>query len=143
NVDRAYHYFICAWLGRNGVQGTESYNQGYCVRYTKNGGHGSTRYQSCISSIPAWRRRIRNVVVLNRDAFALLDKIEDAPGVVIYADPPYLVKGSKYVHDFSDGFLDKKNDHERLAASLNRFKKTRVVVSYYAHPSLGDLYRGW
>lgn len=143
DVERAYGFFICSWLGRNGVQGTQSYNQGYCVRYTKNGGHGSTRFNSCIDSIPAWRRRLRRVTILNQDAFDLLARIEDAPGVSLYADPPYLVKGAKYVHDFNDGFMSQMNDHERLADALSRFKKTRVVVSYYDHPSLAALYAGW
>lgn len=143
DVDRAFNYFTCCWLGRNGVQGTQSYNQGYSVRYTKNGGHGSTRFNSTIDSIPAWRRRLRRVTILNRDAFALIEKIEDAPGVVIYADPPYLVKGAKYVHEFQDGFMSVPNDHERLAAALRRFSRSRVVVSYYEHSSLPRLYPGW
>lgn len=135
--DRAYHYFVYAWMGRNGVQGIQSYNQGYSVRYTKNGGHGSTRFTSCVQSIPAWRRRLRGVVVLNRDGFELLGKIEDAEGVAIYCDPPYLVKGAKYVHDFTPA------DHRRMAELLQRFQRTRVVVSYYDHPDLAELYPGW
>ena len=55
----------------------------------------------------------------------------------IYVDPPYLVKGAKYVHDFE------AQDHQRLAAMLGRFKKTRVVVSYYDHERLDGLYAGW
>jgi DNA adenine methylase len=48
-----------------------------------------------------------------------------------------LVKGAKYVHDFE------ASDHERLAKLLGRFRRSRVVVSYYDHPSLADLYPGW
>ena len=33
--------------------------------------------------------------------------------------------------------------HARLAAALCRFKATRVVVSYYAHERLAELYPGW
>lgn len=137
DIDRAYDFFVASWLGRNGVSGTHSYNQGFCRRFTKNGGHAATRFNSAIASIPAWRRRMRNVVVLSECGISLCDRIEDAAGVVIYCDPPYLVKGAKYVHDFG------AVDHERLAASLARFKKTRVVVSYYDHPLLDSLYLGW
>lgn len=56
---------------------------------------------------------------------------------MIYCDPPYVVKGAKYVHDFETA------DHERLAKVLSRFKHARVVVSYYDHPSLAQLYSGW
>lgn len=137
SVDHAADYFLCSWLGRNGVAGTESYNQGFCVRYTKNGGHGATRFISAIESIPAWFHRLRNVTILQRNGIELCEKIEDDAGVVIYADPPYLVKGAKYIHDFD--WLA----HRKLATALRRFKKTRVVVSYYAHPDLAAMYPDW
>lgn len=137
SVDRAYDYFLCAWLGRNGVAGTGSYNQGFCVRYTANGGHAATRWTSVVESIPAWRRRLRNVTVLCRDAFELLARIDDEPSAVIYLDPPYLKKGAKYVHDFAAA------DHERLARAASRFRHARVVVSYYEDPQLAELYPGW
>lgn len=137
DVDRASDYMICCWFGRNGVSGTSNYNQGFCVRYTKNGGHAAKRFQSVIESIPSWHERLRNVTILNRDGIELCERIEDAAGVVIYADPPYLVKGAKYIHDFD--WLA----HRRLSKSLSRFKKTRVVVSYYEHPDLAAMYPGW
>ncbi|MBS0186910.1 MAG: DNA adenine methylase [Planctomycetes bacterium] len=135
--DRAFDYFIASWLGRNGVAGTHSFNQGFSRRFTKNGGHAAKRWQSAVESIPAWRRRMRNLTILSECGIGLCDRIEDAEGVAIYADPPYLVKGAKYVHDFEDA------DHIRLAKSLGRFTRTRVVVSYYADPRLRELYPGW
>jgi DNA adenine methylase len=137
DVDRAADYFLCSWLGRNGVAGTSSYNQGFCRRFTKNGGHAAKRFASAVDSIPDWWDRLRHVTILNDDAFDLLPRIEDADGIVIYADPPYLVKGAKYIYDFKDAC------HERLAAELARFSKTRVIVSYYDDPRLQALYPGW
>lgn len=137
DLDRAADYFLCAWLGRNGVAGTGSYNQGFCVRYTKNGGHAAKRTASAVDSIPSWRQRLRNVTILSRDGFDLLERIEDAAGVAMYVDPPYLQKGFRYIHDFTF------EDHQRLAELLRRFKRTRVVCSYYDAPRLDDLYPGW
>lgn len=137
DVDRAEDSLICSWFGRNGVAGTESYNQGFCVRYTASGGHSAKRWKSVVESIPAWHERLRNVTILNRDAFALLERIADEPGTAIYCDPPYIVKGANYIHDFESG------DHDRLAEVLGRFRKARVVVSYYQHPRLATLYPGW
>ena len=137
DVDRAENLMVCSWFGRNGVAGTDSYNQGFCVRYTKNGGHAATRWRSAVDSIPAWHERLRNVTILNRDAFGLLDRIEDAKGVAVYCDPPYIEKASHYVYDFE------AIEHERLALALKRFKKTRVVVSYYEHEDVRSLYDGW
>ena len=135
--ERAYWYFIDSWLGRNGVSGTSSYNNGFCVRFTRGGGHAARRFASAIDSIPAWRRRLRQVTILQLDAFDLLRRIADEAGTAIYVDPPYLVKGARYVHDFEP------DDHRRLAEALARFRNTRVVVSYYDHAALAELYPGW
>lgn len=149
-VDRAYDFMLVSWMGRNGVAGTESYNQGFCVRFTANGGHAAKRFQSVVASIPAWHERLRNVTFLNRCAFALLKRIEDADGTAIYLDPPYFVKGATYVHDF-EGSRKKPvtpkdcecgglHTHERLAELCQRFRLSRVVVSYYEDPALQQLY---
>lgn len=137
DADRAYHYLLTSWQGMNGLAGTLRYNLGFARRLTKNGGHAGRRFASMVSSIPAWRRRLREVTILSGDGIGLCEKIEDAHGVVIYADPPYLAKGAKYEHDFD--WLA----HRRLAKSLRRFTKTRVIVSYYEHPDLAALYPDW
>lgn len=137
DLDRAADYFLASWLGRNGVAGTSSYNQGFCRRFTQNGGHAAKRFASAVESIPAWWERLRHLSILNDDAFGLIERIDDAAGTVIYLDPPYIVKGAKYVHDFAAG------QHDELADLLHRFRRTRVVVSYYDHPRLDELYPGW
>jgi DNA adenine methylase len=135
---RALEYFIVSWMGRNGTAGTPANHKGtYCLRLTKNGGSPGTRWSSVVDSIPGWRRRMKNVLVICRDGFDLLERIEDTAGVAIYVDPPYLVKGAKYLHDF------KTEDHRRLAGLLQRYRMARVVVSYYDHPDLQALYPGW
>lgn len=137
DIERAYDYFLCAWVGRNGVSGTQSFNQGFCVRYTANGGHAAKRFRSAIESIPAWHERLRNITILNRDGFELMDRIEDEPRTVIYLDPPYVVKGARYIHDFEP------QDHLRLRDAAARFHKSQVIVSYYDHPKVRELYHGW
>ncbi len=76
-------------------------------------------------------------MIINRDSFEIIQKIEDEDSTVIYCDPPYFVKGSKYVHDFGD------IEHDKLSKLLSRFKKTRIIVSYYDHPKLKVLYKNW
>lgn len=137
DLERAYDFFLSSWIGRNGVSGTLSYNQGFSRRFTKSGGHAAKRFRGAVNSIPQWRRRMANLTILSECGISLCERIEDSPGVVIYCDPPYLVKGAKYVHDFDSA------DHRRLAGILGRFEYTRVVVSYYDHPLLAELYPGW
>ncbi len=136
-LDRAVEYFIVSWLGMNGVAGTATVNSNFAKRYTSNGGPPGCRFRGAVDSIPDWHKRLREVVVLSECGIAICEKIEDKDGTTIFIDPPYFAKGAKYLHDFS------KEDHERLAAALGRFKKTRVVVSYYDDPRLEELYRGW
>ena len=141
DLDWAYHYFIASWMGRNGVAGTARINYQIATRWTQGGGSGPLRFQNAVESIPAWCERLRNVHILRRDLFDVLPKIEDAPGVAIYCDPPYLTEtvasNSRYLCDFSP------EDHQRLADMLRAFKRARIVVSYYDHPSLDLLYEGW
>ena len=137
DLERAYDYFVCSWIGRNGVAGTTGYNQGYCLRFTSKGGHAATRWRSVVESIPAWRRRLRQVTILQRDAFEIIPKIEDEPKAALYIDPPYIDHEKDYVEKIELA------DHKRLAEMLHRFQKARVVVSYYDHPKLNEIYPDW
>ncbi len=137
DLDRAFHYFVVAWQGMNGVAGTRFYSTNYCRRFSSTGGDAGTRWAGAVRSIPAWRRRMEKVQILQSDALELLARIDDADSVAIYCDPPYLVKGAKYLHDFDAA------DHQRLADALRRFRRSRVVVSYYEDPRLDVLYPGW
>lgn len=137
NVDRAYWYLVFSWMGLNGVSGTPLASTGtFALRFTQ-GGNGPVRWGSVGDSIPEWHQRLQRVQILNRNAFDLLPRIEDVPETVIYCDPPYIEKSSKYVHDL------KAEEHAQLASQLRRFKHARVLVSYYAHPILDELYPGW
>jgi DNA adenine methylase len=136
--ERAYWYLVFSWMALNGISGTPLHSAGtFCARFSSKGGHGATRWRSMVESIPDWHERLRGVQILSRDAFKLIDDLDDAAGTSLYIDAPYVTKGAKYVHDF------KAADHERLAEQLQRFKAARIVVSYYEHPDLEPLYCGW
>lgn len=111
NVDRAYHYFVASWSGMNGVAGTSSTNTNFARRFSSKGGAPAVRVMNTIESLPWWHERLRTVTILSGCGIDLCERIEDRVGTVIYVDPPYLVKGAKYVHDFA------KADHDRLAAA--------------------------
>lgn len=136
DLDRAMDFFVTAWMGRNGTIGSAAGNN-FCVRYTANGGSPGKRWHSAAESIPQFRRRFECVVTTNVCGIEMSERVDDADGNALYADAPYLDKTAEYIHDFTS------TDHERLAAALCRFKKTRAVVSYYWHPLLPKLYPGW
>lgn len=137
DLDRAYYAMVTWWLGRNSIAGTRKSRTSFSARFTTRGGSGGVRFRSMVSSVPYFAQRLERVDVLNRDAFEVLAKIKDEKGTAIYLDPPYVVKSLEYEHDFTD-----RKSHERLAEAGSRFKKARVVVSYYPHPLLDELYAG-
>lgn len=137
DTERAYDYFVVSWMGLNGVSGTARSNYQFALRWCVGGGHGARRWQSVAESMPAWHQRLQNVVIVQRDAFKILENIKDESGVVIYCDPPYYDKSDKYIHDFTE------ENHEQLAKSLQRFSKAHVLVSYYDDPRLKLLYKGF
>jgi len=152
NPEAAYHFLVVSWMGRNGSAGCVRTKFSPSVRFTPRGGSSSTRWRSAVESIPEWHERLRSVSILNMDGFDLIEKIADTEGVAIYADPPYLRAtrgsggGSGYLHDFSEEsspMFGSEDDHGRLASLLGRFQQARVVVSYYDHPRLRQLYDGW
>lgn len=157
DVQRASEYMALSWMTRNGVGGTSRTNYQMCLRWTPNGGSPGIRWRSAVDSVPYWHDRLKGVVITRQDALGLIPKIDDAAGTALYVDPPYLRTtrgggggGSAYKYDFTDdggrsgeGLFSPGDDHARLAELLQRFKKARVVVSYYDHPRLTDLYPGW
>jgi len=144
--ERAYWYFLACWMARNGVAGMERIEFQLAVRWTAGGGSPATRWRSATESIPAWHQRLSNVVILNRDGFDIISKIDDSETTAVYCDPPYAEQSrshGKYRHDFTDDIPLIGSDHEQLANQLNGFKRARIVVSYYDCPRIRSLYRGW
>lgn len=154
-TERAYWYFLASWMSRNGTAGTARLDYQIAVRWTKGGGSPTVRFRNAIESLPAWHERLRNVVILKRDAFSILDRFEDCDGTAIYADPPYASetrskgsikngRGGKYLHEFRhDQSQLEPDDHKRLADILRGYRKAKVVVSYYDTPRIRELYEGW
>jgi DNA adenine methylase len=136
-VDDAYHYLVASWLARNGYAGSTSPFSGFAARFSATGGTPSGRWRAVVDSIPAWHERLRNVTILNRDCFEVIERIADATGTVIYLDPPYIEEGGRYQYNFLP------QGHTQLAQDLKRFKRARVLVSYYDCKRVRDLYDGW
>jgi DNA adenine methylase len=154
--ERAYKFFVFSWAMRNGVSGTKRVRgNGFSIalRFTAGGGSPTVRFKSAVDSIPAWHQRLRNVVILRRDAFEVLPRFEDTKLLSIYADPPYIADSrsgyraagatSQYEHEFSHDSPMFGDDHERLRDMLFKFTRARVVVSYYDCPRVRKLYDGW
>lgn len=84
--------------------------------------------------------RLHNVSLESRPALQMIEDYGRSPGVLLYADPPYLGstrKSGRYRHEMlSDA------EHDELAQAL-RAAQAAVVVSGYASPLYDRLYDGW
>jgi DNA adenine methylase len=100
------------------------------IKNTKSGPVHS--YHSAIDLFKQVQERFKLVMIDNRD-FAAVFKVYNKPRMLIYADPPYIGTEHYYNQSFTMA------DHERLADLLNK-SSAFVVLSYYPHPALDDLY---
>lgn len=137
HVERAYWLLVCSWVGRNGYTGTKGYNSDIARRFTANGGDPAARWVSVAESIPVWHERLRSVMFYRMDAIELLIRLEDVDRWAIYADPPYVDAGKAYV---VNGEEDSVSWHTRLRDALAAKRRSRVVLSYYPHPLVDELY---
>lgn len=135
-ITRAADFFCVSWMATGGCigsEGTQSMAHGYGVASKST----ARKLRTAAASLSSFHQRLKGVTITNRDGFALLEKIHDDPGIVIYCDPPYVMKNGRYQFDFDE------EHHRNLAQVLQRFRKARVVVSYTDHPVLDQLYAGW
>jgi DNA adenine methylase len=108
----------------------------------KNCGPGLSRpeYQASYAARMAGvAERMRRVSLENRDALELIRDYGTAPGVCIYADPPYLgtTRAANYRHEVLTA-----DAHMELADAL-RDCKASVVLSGYDSPLYEQLFSGW
>jgi DNA adenine methylase len=90
--------------------------------------------------IKAFTRRLRNVLIENRDALYVM-KIYDKPTTLFYVDPPYVMstrthRTALYAQEMTD------EDHRELARVLHQVKGM-VALSGYASGLYGELYADW
>lgn len=94
------------------------------------------RICNIIDELPAYKERLKEVIIENRD-FEDLIKTYDRSSAVFYIDPPYVS---------SEGYYNKKyvsfdkNDHLRLNSVLKGIKG-RFILSYNACDFVCDMYK--
>ncbi len=134
-LEWAAHYFVAAWMGRNGTAGTSSeFRSGLSVRWDAGGGDSATRYHSAVKALHDWRHILPRCTFVVRDVFEFLDDVRDLPECGLYLDPPFPDLGEKYTHKFTE------EQHRTLARWLTALEHVRVVCRFYRHPLIERLY---
>jgi len=92
--------------------------------------------------MPAVVERLKNVTLLNRDAFDIITKFGRIPDVLLYCDPPYL--GSTRNNDRSYRHeLITDDEHRELGAALRACRSTVVLSGYPSALYDEDLFPDW
>lgn len=137
DAERALWYFVAVWMNRSAKAGTDGEFSGNLpIRWNANGGDSNTRYRSAIASLDPW------APTLERCNFSTLDFRDflrnclknDHKKHGIYADAPFPDDGDGYRHKFS------REDHIDLAIGLSEFRYSKVVIRFYDHPLIRELY---
>lgn len=131
----AVNYFVSQWMGRSGNSGTDKeFSGGLPVRWNASGGDSNTRYRSAVKSLAAWSQIMQRCNFTTLDFRVFLAKSKDEIGHGLYCDPPFPNAGEVYQHKFSE------QDQRELRDVLRAYKKTKVVIRYYDHPLIRELY---
>lgn len=123
--DRAYYYLYVSRSSFNGVGG---------FSVTRTLQHGMIRpvydYLSMINHLSNVHTRLRNVVVMHRDALDIIGK-DYGKETFMYLDPPYVTNtrksGQKYMVEMTD------EDHKQML-DLCIASKAKICISGYDHP---------
>lgn len=146
-VDRAVDYFVCGWMGRSGTAGTDGeFNGSVCVRWDAGGGDPAVRWKSAVKGIRSWQMIFRKYTFLNLDCFEFIANMLQAEAEMmkkpraewelraLYGDPPFPDAGDSYLHHFDEKM------QRMLAAYMVKFKYYRVVLRFYDHPLVREIY---
>lgn len=131
----AADYFVCSWMARNGLAGTaREFKSGLSSRWNAGGGDSATRFRSAAESLTEWQAVMRRCIFTTLDVFDFLARVKDEPRHGLYLDPPFPGPGDSYKHAFPEA------SQRLLAARLADLHACRVVVRYYDHPLVRELY---
>jgi len=122
-VDRAFQYFYVNRTSHNGLGGFSS----NCI-VRRGMSKATSDFLSCIDRFKEMHDRLSRVIIMNRDAFDILEKYKDDENVFIYADPPYHQStrtSTRYKVDFSD------DQHKRFIDIVIE-AKCKILISGYA-----------
>lgn len=141
DYDAALNYFIAVWMGRSAIAGI---NDEFCgrlpVRWNANGGDSCKRYRSAVDSLRAFRRIFERCNFLVLDVFEFLAAVQDLLGHAIYLDPPFFGPGARYKHNGGATEEERRAFQVRLRDALLRFVNCRIVLRFYDHPLIRELY---
>lgn len=139
-VERAWRFFVLTEQGYSGASYANATpgRWGYTATAKK---HAPRAWVNSVETLPEFGRRLRNVQIENLDYREIIKRY-DGPDVLIYIDPPYLVRHCPDEMYASE--MKSVEEHRELAEVLNSVKGM-VVLSGYPCKEYREWYdeQGW
>jgi len=140
-VNQAANFFVVCWMTRAGTAGTKAEKTAkLALRWSAGVVDSVVRYQSAIDGLPYWSRQFKRCTFSCLDFFEFLLRCNDLPRSGIYADPPFIDKGKKYLHNCGKTSEEQEACHVLIAKTLERFSQARVVVRAYDCEFIREVY---
>lgn len=138
-VERARRTIIRSFMGHGSGCVTGAARHGFRRgKLTSRVRTPATEWVTYPDAIDAFVDRLQGVIIESRAALDVIS-MYDAPGVLHYVDPPYLIElrgERRYGHEMTD------DDHRRLAQVLHDCQGM-AVLSGYPSPLYSELYPDW
>ena len=140
-VEWAEHYFVCCWMSRSGAAGTSrEFKASFVERWDAGGGDSALRFRSATEALRDWRRATARATFTCKDAFEMIARTKDKRRHGLYGDSPFPGAGRRYRHNAGKTDAEERKWHTRLRDGVQRFEQTRVVMRFYDHPLIRELY---
>lgn len=137
NYDAALAYAIAVWMGRSAKAGTvDEFKGQLALRWNAGGGDSNVRYRSGAEAVREFGVAMRHCAFSTLDFREFLGEClkRDRPRHGIYCDPPFPDATDEYKHSFAE------QDHRDLARLAATFAQARMVMRFYDHPLVRELY---
>jgi DNA adenine methylase len=136
-VADAVAFFVDCRQSRSGLMTSFTPVTRNRTRRNRNG--NVSEWLSAVDGLPAVHARLRRVLIENVPAVDLIRR-EDAPGTLLYCDPPYLHETRTSLEAYS--FELSEAQHKELLSVLVEFKG-KVMLSGYPSELYDSTLKGW
>jgi DNA adenine methylase len=147
DMDAAHKLIIKSFMGHGSDSATRSCRTGFRSKLTDGRVLPSVEFSSWPDAIPTFTRRLRTVVIENRDAIEVIQRMDSAK-TLFYVDPPYChssrssIQGrSSSTHGYRHELTD--DDHRRLAEVLRSVDGMVVLSGYPTKLYDKELFPDW
>jgi DNA adenine methylase len=147
DMDLAHKTIIKSFMGHGSDSATRGCRTGFRSKLTDGRVLPAVEYSTWPEAIPAFTRRLRGVVIENRNALEVIERM-DSTSTLIYADPPYchstrsaIMGRSAKTHGYRHEMTD--DDHRQLAAVLHKCVGMVVLSGYPSDLYDQELFADW